>query len=82
MDRTPHVTKDRWYGHARPDDKRYHMDHGSAHGRFLGFGPGYRYNIVRIDHDHHRFWLPGGFFLKCGLGLAHLCGLVLGLWRS
>jgi hypothetical protein len=62
MDTTPHVSNDRWYGHDRPDDKRYHMDHGFPHGRFERFGPGYRYNIVRIDHDHHRFWLPGGFF--------------------
>ena len=41
-----------------------HMDHGFPHGRFERFGPGYRYNIVRIDHDHHRFWLPGGFFFE------------------
>lgn len=82
MDTTPHVSNDRWCGHDRPDDKRYHMDHGFPHGRFERFGPGYRYNIVRIDHDHHRFWLPGGFFFDCScLGLAHLCGLVLGLWR-
>ena len=51
MDTTPHVSNDRWYGHDRPDDKRYHMDHGFPHGRFERFGPGYRYNIVRIDHD-------------------------------
>jgi hypothetical protein len=43
------------------DDKRYHMDHGFPHGRFERFGPGYRYNIVRIDHDHHRVWLPAVF---------------------
>ena len=53
MDTTPHVSNDRWYGHDRPDAKRYHMDHGFPHGRFERFGPGYRYNIVRIDHDHH-----------------------------
>jgi hypothetical protein len=62
MDTTPHVSNARWYGHDRPDDQRYHMDHGFPHGRCERFGPGYRYNIVRIDHDHHRFWLPGGFF--------------------
>jgi hypothetical protein len=50
MNTTPHVSNDRWYGHDRPDDKRYHMDHGFPHGRFERFGPGYRYNIVRIDH--------------------------------
>jgi len=64
MDTTSHVSNDRWYGHDRPDDKRCHMDHGFPHGRFERFGPGYRYNIVRIDHDHHRFWLPGGFFFE------------------
>jgi len=51
MDTTPHVSNDRWYGRDRPDDKRYHMDHGFPHGRFERFGPGYRYNFVRIDHD-------------------------------
>jgi hypothetical protein len=45
-----------------------HMDHGFPHGRFERFGPGYRYNIVRIDHDHHRVWLPGGFSLMWRLG--------------
>jgi hypothetical protein len=64
MDTTPHVSNDRWYGQDRPDDKRYHMDHGFPHGRFERFGPGYRYNVVRNDHDHHRFWLPGGFFFE------------------
>jgi len=27
MNTTPHVNKDHWYGHDRPDDKRYHFDH-------------------------------------------------------
>jgi len=36
---TPHVNKDHWYGHDRPDDKRYHMDHPFEHGRFEHFGP-------------------------------------------
>jgi hypothetical protein len=38
------------------------MDHGLPHGRFERFGPEYRYNVVRIDSDHHCFWLPDGFF--------------------
>jgi len=60
---TPHVNKDHWYGHDRPDDKRYHIDHPFEHGRFEHFGPSYRYRIERFDRDHHRFWLPGGFLL-------------------
>jgi len=69
-------------GHDRPGDKRYHMDHGFPHERFARFGPGYQYNIVRIDPDHRRFWLPGGFFFDVAAwDWPHLWGLVLGLWR-
>ncbi len=64
VDTTPHVSNDHWYGHDRPDDQRYHVDHAFPHGRFERFGAGYRYNIVRVDRDHHRFWLPGGFFFE------------------
>lgn len=60
IDTGPHVSNDHWYGHDQPDDKRYHLDH--SHGRFARSGPGYRYHVVRIDRDHHRFWLAGGFF--------------------
>jgi hypothetical protein len=73
MDTTPHVSNDRWYGHDRPDDKRYHMDHGFPHGRFERFGPGHRYNIVRIDHDHHCFWLPGRFFFDVAAWDSPMC---------
>jgi len=55
---------DRWFGHDRPDDKRYHFDRPFEHGRFEHFGPSYRYRIERFDRDHHRFWLPGGFFFE------------------
>jgi hypothetical protein len=61
---TPHVNNDHWYGHDRPDDKRYHFDHPYEHGRFEHFGPSYRYRIERFDPDHHRLWLPGGFFFE------------------
>jgi hypothetical protein len=60
----PHVTNDHWYGHDRPDDKRYHVDHAFEHGRFDHFGPSYRYRIERFDPDHHRFWFPGGFYFQ------------------
>ena len=61
---TPHVNNDHWYGHDRPDDKRYHFDHPFEHGRFEHFGPSYRYRIERFDRDHHRFWFPGGYFFE------------------
>ena len=64
VNNTPHVSNDHWYGHDRPNDKRFHVDHPFEHGRFEHFGPSYRYNIVRIDRDHRRFWLPGGYFFE------------------
>ena len=57
----PHVNNDHWYGHDRPDDKRYHFDRPFEHGRFEHFGPSVRYRVERIDRDHHRFYFPGGF---------------------
>ena len=56
-----HVDHDHWYGHDKPNDKRFHLDHPFEHGHFEHFGASYRYNIVRIDRDHRRFWLPSGF---------------------
>ena len=60
----PHVNNDHWYGHDRPDDKRYHIDRPFEHGRFEHFGPSYRYRIERFDRDHRRFWFPGGFLFE------------------
>ena len=62
INNTPHVNNNQWYGHDRPNDKRYHLDHPFEHGRFDHFGPSYRYNVVRIDPNLHRFWLPGGYY--------------------
>lgn len=62
VNNTPHVSNNQWYGHDKPNDKRFHLDHPFEHGRFEHFGPSYRYNVVRIDPSLHRFWLPGGFF--------------------
>jgi len=64
VNNTPHVSNDHWYGHDKPNDKRFHLDHPFEHGRFEHFGPSYRYRIDRIDRDHHRFWFPGGFFFE------------------
>jgi hypothetical protein len=60
----PHVNNDHWYGHDRPDDRRFHTDHPFEHGRFEHFGPSYRYRVERFDRDHHRFWLAGGFYFE------------------
>jgi hypothetical protein len=59
-----HVNNDHWYGHDAPNDQRYHLDHPFPHGHFERFGANYRYNIVKIDRDHHRFWFPGGFYFE------------------
>jgi hypothetical protein len=59
-----HLNNDHWYGHDQPNDKRFHQDHPFEHGRFEHFGPSYRYSVVRFDRDHHRFWLPGGYYFE------------------
>jgi hypothetical protein len=64
VNNTPHVANNHWYGHDRPDDPRFHLDHPFPHGHFAHIGPSYRYNVVRIDAGLHRFWLPGGFFFE------------------
>ncbi|HYA97655.1 MAG TPA: hypothetical protein VEH49_06135 [Methylomirabilota bacterium] len=63
-DETQHVSRDRWFGHDRPNDRRFHVDHPWEHGRFEHFGPGFRYSIIRFDRDRHRFWFPGGFYFE------------------
>jgi len=59
---TPHVNNNTWYGHAKPNDARFHLDRPWEHGRFEHIGPSYRYNVVRIDPNLHRFWLPNGYY--------------------
>jgi hypothetical protein len=61
---TPHVNHDQWYGHEQPNDPRFHLDHPFPNGRFAHFGPAFRYQIIRIDPNLHRFWLPDGFFFE------------------
>jgi hypothetical protein len=64
VDRSPHVNNDRWYGHDDAGDKRYHVDRPFEHGHFEHAGPSFRYNVLRIDRENHRFWIPGGFFFS------------------
>ena len=64
VNEVPHVRNDHWYGHEAPGDQRFHVDHPWEHGHFEHFGPSYRYRVIRVDRDHHRFWFPGGFFFE------------------
>lgn len=73
VDHSPHVSNDRWYGHDDPHDNRYHQDRPFEHGRFVHVGPTYRYNVTRIDRDHHRFWFPGGFYFEIASWDWSLC---------
>ena len=54
------MNNDHWYGHDKPNDRRYHADHPFEHGHFEHFGPSYRYKVERFDADRHIFWFPGG----------------------
>ena len=60
----PHVSNDHWYGHEAPNDSRFRLEHPYPHGRFEHFGPTYRYKVIRIDRNLHRFWFPGGFYFE------------------
>lgn len=68
-----HVKNDHWYGHDSPDDARFHVDHPFEHGHFEHFGPTYRYRVLRVDVNLHRFWLPGGFFFEIAPWDWHEC---------
>jgi hypothetical protein len=63
MNSMPHVNHDRWYGHDRTDDPRFHQTQGVEHGRFAHVGPSYRYGVSRFDRAGHRFWLGSSAFL-------------------
>ena len=62
VDSMPHVERGHWYGHDAPGDRRYRLARPFEHGRFEHVGPGYRYAVVRIDRDHHRFWFAESHF--------------------
>ena len=69
----PHVNNDHWYGHDRPNDKRYLIAHPFEHGHFEHIGASYRYRVERFDRDHHRFWFPGGFYFEVASWDWSLC---------
>jgi len=70
---TPHVSNNHFYGHEAPNDPRFHLAQPFAHGHFAHFGPSYRYNVLRIDRNLHRFWFPGGFFFDIAAWDWPLC---------
>jgi len=59
---TPHVNHNQWFGHEAPNDQRFHLDHPYMNGHFAHVGPSFRYSVLRVDLNLHRFWLAGGFF--------------------
>ena len=64
VNNTQHVNNDHWYGHDAPNDARYKLAKPFEHGHFDHVGASYRYSIIKIDRDHHRFWFPGGFYFE------------------
>jgi len=61
---TPHVSHNTWYGHAAPNDPRFHVDQPFEHGHFANVGPSHRFAVSRIDRDHHFFYLPDGAYFQ------------------
>ena len=62
VNNTPHVSNDHWFGHDKPNDKRYVVAHPFEHGHFGEIGPSHRFRVERFDAANHRFWFPGGFY--------------------
>jgi hypothetical protein len=58
----PYVRDNHWYGHAAPNDARFHLARPFPFGRFALAGPSHTYRITRVDLGARRFWLPGGYF--------------------
>src|SRR5207245_7688781 len=58
----PYVRDDHWYGHAAPDDARFHLAHPFQFGHFGLVGPSHLYAVTRFDLAARRIWLPGGMF--------------------
>ena len=61
-DAVPYVRDGHWYGHAAPNDARFHLERPFAFGRFALAGPAHVYRVTRIDLGARRIWLPGGHF--------------------
>jgi hypothetical protein len=60
--RAPYVRDDHWYGHAAPDDPRFHLEHPFQFGHFGLVGPSHLYAVSRFDLAARHVWLPGGMF--------------------
>ena len=58
----PYVRDGHWYGHAAPDDPRFHFEHPFQSGHFALVGPSHLYAVTRFDLAARRIWLPGGMF--------------------
>ncbi|WP_348268763.1 hypothetical protein P8936_05960 [Edaphobacter paludis] len=58
----PHVNHDQWFGHDSAGDARYRLQRPFEHGTFPRTGRNFRYPLLRVDRNMHRFWIPGGFY--------------------
>jgi len=58
----PYVRDNHWYGHAAPNDARFHLARPFEFGRFAEVGPGHHWRVARYDLGARRIWLPGGQF--------------------
>jgi len=54
------VRGDHWYGHAAPNDPRFHLDHPFPR-PLAQAGPNHRFRLARVDLGARRVWLAGGF---------------------
>ena len=57
----PYVRGNHWYGHAAPNDSRFHLARPFPDGRFAQAGPDHRFRVARVNLGAHRVWLAGGF---------------------
>lgn len=59
--KTPHVANGTWFGHAAPNDARFHLATPFAHGRFSNIGPTHHLTFDRVVPAERELFLPGGF---------------------
>jgi len=53
------VRGDHWYGHAAPNDPRFHLDHPFPR-PLAQAGPNHRFRLARVDLGARRVWFAGG----------------------